>query len=199
MEMASAAGHIERVAALQYVDDRRETLRRVFDKTHEALHRFILFRVGGDRDVADDLLQQTCYEAARHRRPPAESGECEAWLRGIARNLIRRHWRKSKRHAGVVSLENAALATQLADDLEARPLPSDALVREESVTQLLLAVTSLSAADQGLIFAFYFDGRGQADIARKMGATEKSVESRLFRARARLRAALRNAERPSGP
>jgi RNA polymerase sigma-70 factor (ECF subfamily) len=197
--MASAAGRIERVAALQYVDNRRETLRRVFDKTHEALYRFILFRVGGDRDVADDLLQQTCYEAARHRRPPVESGECEAWLRGIARNLIRRHWRRSKRHAGVVSLENAALATQLADDLEARPLPSDALVKEESITQLLLAVTSLSAADQGLIFAFYFDGRGQADIARKMGATEKSVESRLFRARARLRAALRNAERPGGP
>ena len=198
MEMASAAGRIEQVAALPYVDDRRETLRRVFDKTHESLYRFILFRVGGDRHVADDLLQQTCYEAARHRRVPAEN-ECEAWLRGIARNLIRRHWRGSKRRVGVVSVEDAALASQLADDLETRPLPSDALVREESVTLLLRAVTSLSAAEQDLIFAYYFDGRSQADIARKIGATQKSVESRLFRARARLRAALRNAERPGGP
>jgi RNA polymerase sigma-70 factor (ECF subfamily) len=99
---------------------------------------------------------------------------------------------------GVVSIEDAALAGALADDLESRPLPGDALIKEESEAQLLLAVTSLSAADQGLIFAYYFDGRCQASIASDLGVTEKSVEARLYRARGRLREALRNVERSGG-
>jgi RNA polymerase sigma-70 factor (ECF subfamily) len=96
-------------------------------------------------------------------------------------------------------LEDAAVASQLADGLESRPLPGDALAGEELITQLLLAVTSLPTADQSLVFAYYFDGRGQADIARELGVSTKSVESRLFRARARLRTTLRNAERPVVP
>ncbi len=88
-------------------------------------------------------------------------------------------------------LENAELAGRLADDLETRPLPADALIKEESVAQLLMAITSLSVSDQSVIFAYYFDGRPQAAIARALGVTEKSIESRLFRARGRLRSALR--------
>lgn len=195
MEVAGTAARIERMAACERTTDGRDVLRQVFRRTGDALYRYILVRIGGDRDAADDLLQQTCCEAARHRRPPATQDECEAWLRGIARNLIRRHWRRLRRGRGRISLENAALASRLADDLETRPLPVDALIQEESIAQLLLAITSLPAADQSLIFAYYFDGRPQAAMARDLDVTEKSIESRLYRARGRLRAALRGTER----
>jgi RNA polymerase sigma-70 factor (ECF subfamily) len=170
-------------------------LRQVFTRTGDCLYRYIYFRVGANRDAAEDLLQQTCCEAARHRRPPADQDECEAWLRGIARNLVRRHWRRVRRHDERVGVVDAAEAGRLADDLESRPLPVDALIREEAVAQLMLAVTSLSASDQGLVFAYYFEGQPQAAIARDLGVTEKSIESRLFRVRGRLRAALRKMER----
>lgn len=198
MEIAIAAENIKPVEAVEPAREQGNALTRVFERCVDGLYRFILYRVGTDRDAADDLLQQTCFEAARHGRPPLDEGECEAWLRGIARNLIRRHWRKRKRQAGVVSIEDAALAGALADDLESRPLPGDALVKEESVAQLLLAVTSLSAAEQGLVFAYYFDGRCQAGIARDLGVTEKSVEARLYRVRGRLRKTLRSVERSGG-
>ena len=199
MEIAGTAAGIGRIVALENTRDGRETLRKVFDECGDALYRFIQVRVQGSRDTADDLLQQTCYEAARHRRPPVDPGECEAWLRGIARNLIRRHWRRAKRQAGLVPLEDPAVAGQLADDLESRPLPDDALIKDESVAQLLLAVTSLPAADQSLIAAYYFEGRSQAEIARTVELTEKSIETRLYRVRGRLRAALQKMERPGEP
>ena len=91
-------------------------------------------------------------------------------------------------------LEDAVSARQLAEDLESRPLPQDVLIKDESLEQLLMAVTSLAAADQSLIFAYYFDGRSQAQLAGELGVTEKSIESRLYRARGRLRAALRSME-----
>jgi RNA polymerase sigma-70 factor (ECF subfamily) len=195
VEIAGTAVRIQQAADAACTRDPHDAVRRVFTRTADALYRFILLRVRGRRDVADDLLQQTCLEAAKHRRPPTSPDECEAWLRGIARNLVRRHWRRMKREAGRLPLEDVERTRQWADDLEARPLPPDAMIRDESISQLLLAVTSLSAADQNLVFAYYFDGRPQAAIASDLGATEKSIESRLFRLRGRLRAVLRKMER----
>lgn len=195
MQIATTAETVEQAMALPATCDGRAVLRQVFRRTAEALYRFILLRVAGDRDAADDLLQQTCYEAIRHRRPPADADECEAWLRGIARNLIRHHWRETRKRALRMPLEHTTRPGELAEDLESRPLPPDAMIREESIRLLMLAITSLSAADQGLIFAYYFEGRSQAAIADDLGVTAKSIECRLFRARSRLRTALRNVER----
>ena len=199
MEIAGTAVKIEQMVASRRSRDGGDVLRQVFARAGDGLYRFILVRVAGNRDAADDLVQQTCCEAARCTRPPANHDECEAWLRGIARNLIRRRWRRLRRRPGLIPLEDAALAGRLADDLESQPLPPDALIQKESIDQLLLAVTSLSAAEQSLIFAYYFDGRRQADIARELGVTEKSIESRLFRVRGRLRTALRHLERSGEP
>lgn len=190
MEIAAAALPLEQVEACRSSDDRTVRLRRVFEASCDGLYRYILVRVGGNRHDADDLLQQTCCIAVGHRGVPADDGECEAWLRGVAKNLIRKHWREAKRSGRQIPLEDAELAGRLAEDMGSRPLPPDQLAKKESVAQLLLATTSLAAADQELIFAFYFDGRSQAEIAEASGATVKSIEAKLYRARHRLRSKL---------
>jgi RNA polymerase sigma-70 factor (ECF subfamily) len=177
----------------------RAVVRRAFLRSADGLYRYLLVRVRGDRELADELLQQTCVEASKSQRPPRDDAQCEAWLRGIARNLVRRHWRKLRRQPGCVPLESPEAARRLVDDLESRPLPLDTLIREEAVTQLMLAVTSLSASDQRLIFAHYFERRSQAEIARELSVSEKGVESRLYRLRGRLRAALRNVKGSGEP
>lgn len=195
MDIASPAVGVEAFVISENLPDPQERLRRVFHRTGDALYRYILVRVAGDRDAADDLLQQACQVAARNRRMPHDDTECEAWLRGIARNLIRRHWRLMKRQRRHIRLEDAALAQQLVEGMESQPAPAEALMQEESARQMLLAVTSLPAPDQQLVFAFYFEGRSQADIAKDLGLSAKSVETRLYRVRNRLRAILRNIER----
>ncbi len=195
MEAASIAATAEPVLVCQDGETNGSRLRRVFSAGSDGLYRFILVRVGGDREVADELLQQTCYVAARHRRLPADDDAIERWLRGVARNLIREHWRRAKKLSNRISLEDAALSRQLVDDMESRPLPPEVLIKDELVIQLQLAITSLPAAEQRLVFAFYFDGRSYAEIANDLGVTAKAVEARLYRARTRLRAVLRDGER----
>lgn len=158
----------------------------------DGLRRFILVRVGGDPHIADDLLQQTFCIASGRSSMPEQADECEAWLRGVARNLIRRRWRDLKRMGRHIPIVDGTLARQLAEDMETRPLPPDVLLREESSTQLKLAITSLPSADQHILFAFYFEGRSQAEIADDMKVTAKSVETRLYRVRIRLRTILNN-------
>ncbi len=195
MQIATAVVRVGEAAASEALPDPKERLRRIFHQTCDGLYRFILVRVDGRHDVAEDLLQQTCHEASRARRMPYDDSECEAWLRGIARNMIRRHWRRTRRRPGRLSLEDADRARELVEDMESRPLPPEALARKESSRQLMLAVTSLPAFDQRLLLAFYFEDRSQAEIAEELGLSVKSVETRLYRVRRRLRASLRDIER----
>lgn len=193
--MCPAATEVEFARSANDDAGRKSRLCRVFEATADGLYRFILVRVGGNRDSADELLQQTCHEAAKSRRLPQDDNECESWLFGVARNLIRKHWRTTGRDRERCTLEDSATARQLAEDMEARPLPEETLSRRETGHQLLLSVTRLPAEEQRLVFAFYFEGRSCAEIADELRLTPKSVEMRLYRVRHRLRSMLRGFER----
>lgn len=195
MDAAGVVAPVESVTTLQFHDDPRERLRRVFHAASDALYRFILVRVGGDGHAADDVIQQTCYEAARHRRMPDDDEQCQAWMFGIARNLVKKHWREVGKRDTEVPLHNAESSAALAVAMESETLPAQAWASSENVTQLMLAITALPPADQELIFAFYFDGRSQAQIAGEENVSPKSVEARLYRIRTRLRTSLRAEER----
>jgi len=169
----------------------RERLGRIFSRTNDGLYRFILTRVGRDRSLADDLLQQTCCVAVQHQHIPEQDEVCESWLFGIAYNLLRRHWRTNARRRARIVAQDDQLSRKLLEEMVAGPLPEEIICRDETAEQLLLAVTSLESADQFLIFAFYFEGRSQSVIALQMGVTVKSVETRLCRVRSRLRARLK--------
>ena len=58
---------------------------------------------------------------------------------------------------------------------------------EETRLRLIANITELSSDQQELIFAHYFDGQSHAEVARRMGTTDKAIESKLYRARERLR------------
>jgi len=169
-------------------------LREAFRECAEALYRFILVRVAGNCDAADEILQEVCFEAARHRRPPAEQADFAAWFAGIARNRIRKYWREQRQSRVRRPQEDPRLARQLAERLDSEDLPLDAVIAEESITQLMLALTGLLPQEQSVLIAFYFDGRSSAEIAAEWNITPKSVEGRLYRARCRLREALRPSE-----
>ncbi len=145
--------------------------------------------------MTDDLVQQTCYEAAQSTRLPSDDGECQAWLFGIARNLIRKHWQRHKREALFSPERNARAAEALVRNMEDSCPPVESITREESATQLLWAITTLPASDQGLIFDVYFGHRDRASIARELGTTMKSLEGKLYRIRHRLRQKLKGDEK----
>lgn len=195
MGYAGAALTVDQTAICQQQETSRDRLKRVFRSSCDGIYRFILVRVGHDRHAADDLLQQTCTVAAGHRRVPDEDHDCEAWMFGIAKNLIRKHWRQLKKDQAHVSLSDVESSGTLVERLTSTPLSTGEMVKEESLSQLMRAMTSLPAVDQRLIFDFYFDGLSQAQMANAHSTTTKSIEAKLYRIRIRLRAILENHER----
>jgi len=197
VEAVSLAPVVVAADTTEPADVRRNRLQDAFSSCCDALYRFILVRVGGHRDVADDLLQQTCFVAAGKSRLP-DGEDCEAWLFGIARNLVRKHWRSERARGRAVPLLDAEHGAALVDALESGPLPAEVLESDEAATRLLAAVTSLPAAEQRLVFAFYFQGRSHAEIGNDTGVSPKGVETKLYRIRRRLRALLCEPEKEGG-
>lgn len=171
----------------------RDAVASAFERCADSLYRYFAVRVAGDGHLASDLMQQLWIQADRGARHVPEH-ELEFWLRGVATNLIRTHWRARKRRPPPSSLGDPALAGELAERLASEDLPIDVLQRREVRDQLLLALTSLAASEQDLIVGHYFEGRSFADLAGAHGLTPRAIEGRLYRARSALRERLRHLE-----
>lgn len=175
------------VNSLRSNGSNHEALRDLLATGCDALYRYIYYRIGSDRAAAEEVLQQTVEVALGHKGLPNTKAEQEGWLRGVAKNLIRRHWRISKREAitqpASTNGNGSALLTAISDEMR----PDSKAMKRESIDQLMLAVSDLATDDQWLLYEFYRHGRTRSQIAQSLGVTEKSVQSRLYRLRLRLR------------
>lgn len=176
------------VCRLSAQDGTEARLRQAFERCGDDLYRFIMLRVQGDRHAADDLLQQTCYEAARNKRTPSGDDAAQAWLFGIAKNLIRKHFRSLRRHGRFQREEAVVRARPIL--LEVETGEADAVTHMDSAQNLLTAVAALDETDQQIILGSYFEGRSHEELARAIGLSVRAIEGRLYRARQILRESL---------
>jgi RNA polymerase sigma-70 factor (ECF subfamily) len=160
-------------------------LLRVYEEQTRTLYAYVSRRVGGDRALAEDIVQETWFRAVagwRRRGLPERPG---AWLVHVARNLLASHFRR-KRPEPVAPAEL---------DLRA----GGAWPETESAAALLswgLARVRRQHAD--VLEAFYLEGRSTREIAESRGLSERSVEGRLRRARQSLARRLRPFIEPDG-
>jgi RNA polymerase sigma factor (sigma-70 family) len=137
-------------------------------------------RLVGDRDEADDVVQETWLAAVRH--PPTAGAPARPWLATVARNAA----------------ATLALARRRRQAREAQAeLPRDAgespedLVARFQVQRLLAAlVDGLAEPFRQTLLLRYYAGHSAADIAAMLGVPAGTVRWRLKRALDVLRARL---------
>lgn len=192
MSLSSAAAGLpldaDDVPAIDDACTAPAALQRAFDACSAAIHRYLAVRTG-DAHLADDLMQQLWLQM-RGGGGAIPASRLEFWLRAVAKNLLRSHWRASRRRPEHVPIPDAELAAELAERLVAQQLPADELDRREVRDQLLLALTDLPAAEQELLIGCYFERLSHAALAERLSLSERAVEGRLYRARQALRARL---------
>ena len=154
----------------------------------EPLYRFCFYRVGRNRHLCEEVVQETMLGAIRQldRYEPARAGgDIFAWLTGLARNEIRRALAQEKLTA---SLENlwARMDRELRDvyaRLESDPLGQEVIRREETREMVGATMSQLPAGYREALEAKYVAGKTVRDMAADWSISEKAVESRLTRAR----------------
>jgi RNA polymerase sigma-70 factor (ECF subfamily) len=71
----------------------------------DTVHRYLLVKTNS-ADLAEELTQETFYQALRSVDSYDGSCKFSTWLIGIAKNVLRTHWRKLRQQP-TVSLEDA--------------------------------------------------------------------------------------------
>lgn len=150
---------------------------------HKAALYGYIRRFVGDADDAHDLLQQTFVSAwlAIGRYDPGRS--LEAWLRVIARNKCRDHGRKATVMRVLKIAEWGGAVEQVADT---RATPEERWIDDEGLGAVDRAISALPPALKDPLLLTVFQGLSQAEAARELGVSVKSVETRIYRARRKL-------------
>lgn len=155
-----------------------------FRRHLDPLYEFVHYRVGRQRSLAEDVVQDTFVTAFQQLARFDARSSLHTWLCGIARNKIREHRRKRR----PVPIEDV-LADSDADidailaGVEREPLPDWVIEREETAELVGATLSSLSPDYREALVAKYIDGLSVAEISTQVGKTEKAAESTLHRAR----------------
>jgi RNA polymerase sigma-70 factor, ECF subfamily len=155
----------------------------LYDEAFAGLYAYVLWRCGGLRDPADEVVQETWLTAVRRLRSfDPSAGSFAAWLRGIAANLLRNHFRRERRRAR-----------------RTQPLGSEPLAvldgeRREQAERVAVALGALPEHYEAVLRAKYLEGQSVAAIADARAESPKAVESLLTRARQAFREAYLESE-----
>jgi RNA polymerase sigma-70 factor (ECF subfamily) len=159
----------------------------------EPLYRFCFYRVGRNRHLCEEVVQETMLRAIRDLHcyePDRAEGNIFPWLTGLARNEIRR----------VLAHENAAVSREtlwsrideqlrdLLGRLESEPFGEDVLARAETCEIVGATMSQLPPHYREALEAKYVNGASVHQMAADSGLSEKAVESQLTRARKAFRA-----------
>lgn len=154
-----------------------EAFRGFYDRTSRVLWAY-LSRVTGDRQLADDLLQETYYRFLRAARDYESDAHRRNSLFHIATNLVR----DARRRPTVSQLPETHHRALEAD--------GDLAHRTERRADLERAMTRLKPRERMLLWLAYAQGNSHREIAETLGLKTGSIKLLLFRARRKLAAAL---------
>ncbi len=148
-------------------EHQEEFLRSLHRDYAAVLWRFAV-RLGNDRELADDVVQETLLRAWQHPAVLERDDQAvRAWLFAVARNLIIDNSRRaSKRH----EIDTDQLPESVGPDETDRVL--DAWLMAD-------ALAALSAEHRQVIVHAYYQRENTAEMARSLDVPEGTVKSRL--------------------
>jgi RNA polymerase sigma-70 factor (ECF subfamily) len=153
----------------------------------DPLYEFVHYRIGGDSDRAQDVVQDTFLVALERMHAFDGRSSLYTWLCGIAKNKIRaQHSERARRTArsldDVLAGADAEIDAILAQ-IEREPLPLEVIERRETRDLVGATLSSLPPEYKRTLVEKYVEGRSLAEIAARAGKGEKATESLLTRAR----------------
>jgi RNA polymerase sigma-70 factor (ECF subfamily) len=143
-----------------------------------------IFRMLGNAEDAADVAQDVFVRVYQNLDTYRPSTKFSTWLFASARNaaIDRLRWRARHPAESMETAPEIAMSSGTADDVAAR----------EVGAEIAAAVDKLPEDQRTALVLSEYQGMSYAEIAAVMRCSEKSVESRLYRAKQTLREALRH-------
>ena len=163
-----------------------EAFRLIFERYSRPVISFVYDMVD-DRDLAEELTQETFVRAYRNLRTMRTDTKLSSWLFGIAKNVARESLRARARNNHIVDLGDKSVL----DISDHRPVPVDQLLSKE-LNELIRRSLNALDEDKRLVFVLkVFHQCSYEEIAGITGFSLGKLKTDLHRARAEMRQRIR--------
>jgi RNA polymerase sigma-70 factor (ECF subfamily) len=160
----------------------QEAFRLIFERYSRPVISFV-YDLVGDRELAEELAQETFVRAFRSLRTLRAETKLSTWLFGIAKNVARESLRARARDSRHVDLEDK-LVLDLSDH---GPVPVSQLLNKELNEVVQRSLASLDD-DKRLVFTLkVFQQCSYEEIAEITGFSIPKLKTDLHRARTEMR------------
>ena len=166
-----------------------QAFEQLFNRHQKRVYNLVYRMVGNEQDAAD-LTQEVFVRVFNSRRTLKDEATFVAWLRTVATNICRDHFRKVGRTIKAdsldapISLEEGEVQREVEDWSSNPERAFDRKDLQEATTR---AMNSLSDEHRTVVVLHHIEGMDVRDIARELGIAEGTVKSRLARARDELK------------
>ena len=166
---------------------RQAAFAEIMNRYRQPIFRLIRASVG-DAEEALDLTQESFISAYQALARYDPDRPMRAWLSTIAINKCR-DWGRKRRVRRFLTL-GGALGAEAERVVDNRVAADVAASDREELERVAKAIANLPANLREPLVLRTIEGLSQADTASLLGISEKAVETRLYRARAKLEAAI---------
>ena len=150
-----------------------QNMEEIYQQYAQAVYRY-LFSLVRDPDLAEELTQETFYQAIRSIDRYDESCKITTWLCAIARNVLRTHRRK---HPPTASLEDQPLTVPSA---ETEAMGADARL------SLMRRLHALPEPYREIVYLRVFGDLSFREIGELLGRSENWARVTFYRAKEKL-------------
>lgn len=176
-KVTSVAGLSDIFLVRQMKQGDRDAFGKLYLKYLDAIYRYIYFRVGQEKAIAEDISETVFFRAWEHIGSFKENqGTLKAWLYMIAKNAITDHFRKNK---NVVHLEESILST--GDNIEEK------IEYNDQVSRLMSRLSLLTDEQRQVITMKYIEEMQNDEIAHILGKNEEAIRALQHRALQKLK------------
>jgi len=149
----------------------------VYTEHKDAIYTYVLFRVGHNHDVAEDIVSEVFLKAYRNFASYDKRYAITTWLYTITRNTLIDHYRRGR---VVVSIDDLPVADE--QDALYKLITQD--INEREVHE---AIATLPAIQQEAIKGQFFEGKSAKELAVELKMSHDAVRKQVSRAMVTLR------------
>lgn len=152
---------------------------QAFYQSHvDRVYRYLYFRLGGKREVAEDLTSEIFMNALKHFASYDPAKSTSAWIMTIARNRLANYWRDLKQNADVDELAPLLIGTDGRQEMIATELGFN-------MKELL---SQLDPKDRQLIEYKYLLGYNYKEMGELLNRSAGALKVETHRVMKKLRA-----------
>lgn len=163
------------------INDYNPIIEKIYKETAKTVYQY-LYCLTNNQEVAEELTQETFYEAIQHMDKLNGEGKIVVWLCQIARLLLYKQYKKKLN------------LTNIDENIEANYTVEEQIIANEEKELLYKKVQKLDDQTRQLVYLRLGADMTFKDIAQILGKTETWVRVRYYRAKEKLINELDNSE-----